>query len=53
MECPSCGAWSPPDPETGYDADDLCPDCAEREANEEENDNDENDNDSDSDNVPA
>lgn len=28
MTCPNCGRWSPADPETGYDADDLCPDCA-------------------------
>lgn len=28
MTCPECRAWVPPDPDTGYDADDLCPDCA-------------------------
>lgn len=25
--CPNCARWSPPDPETGYDVDELCPDC--------------------------
>lgn len=29
MTCPNCGCWAPPDPETGYDADDICPSCAE------------------------
>lgn len=29
MTCPNCGLYSPPDPETGYDADELCPDCAD------------------------
>jgi len=28
MTCPSCGAWAPADPVTGYDADSLCPTCA-------------------------
>jgi len=28
MECPRCGRYAPPDPETGYDADDTCPTCA-------------------------
>lgn len=27
MNCPNCGCWSPPDRETGYDADELCPSC--------------------------
>lgn len=27
MTCSACGAWSPGDPSTGYDADDLCPRC--------------------------
>lgn len=27
MNCPACGAWGPADPETGYDADELCPNC--------------------------
>lgn len=27
MTCTNCGRYAPPDPETGYDADDLCPDC--------------------------
>lgn len=27
MECLSCGRWAPPDPETGYDGDPLCPSC--------------------------
>ena len=31
MECQYCGRWSPADRETGYDADDVCPECAERE----------------------
>lgn len=25
--CTLCGRWAPPDPETGYDADGLCPTC--------------------------
>lgn len=28
MECKFCGRYAPPDPETGYDADDCCPECA-------------------------
>ncbi len=28
MTCMSCGRVSAPCPETGYDADDLCPTCA-------------------------
>lgn len=28
MTCAACGAGSPGDPSTGYDADDLCPRCA-------------------------
>ena len=28
MICPACGRYAPPDPETGYDADDICPTCA-------------------------
>ncbi len=27
MKCPICGAWAPPDPETGYDAEELCGAC--------------------------
>jgi hypothetical protein len=27
MECPNCGTWYPPDPETGHDVDELCPNC--------------------------
>ena len=29
MECKYCGRFAPADIETGYDADDVCPDCAE------------------------
>ena len=29
MTCKGCARWSPPDPDTGYDADDLCPECEE------------------------
>lgn len=29
MECLRCGAWAPSDAETGYDADAVCPGCAE------------------------
>jgi len=29
VTCPDCGRWAPADRATGYDADDLCPDCAE------------------------
>jgi len=29
MICPRCSRYGPPDPETGYDADELCPDCKE------------------------
>lgn len=25
--CPICGRYAPPDPETGFDADTLCPTC--------------------------
>jgi len=32
MTCPHCGRYGPPDPETGYDADELCPDCKQEEA---------------------
>lgn len=28
MTCRECGRLAPPDPETGYDADDLCLWCA-------------------------
>ena len=31
MICDICGRYSPPDPETGYDAEDQCPSCAEAE----------------------
>ena len=34
MECTGCGRYSPPDPETGYDADALCPDCQANEDND-------------------
>lgn len=34
MECPRCGRWAPPDPETGYDADELCPECKDMFADE-------------------
>jgi hypothetical protein len=27
MTCPACGVYGEPDPETGYDGDDLCPTC--------------------------
>jgi hypothetical protein len=27
MECRICGRWAAADSETGYDADDVCPDC--------------------------
>ena len=30
MSCPVCGREAPPDPETGYDAADVCPDCAQQ-----------------------
>lgn len=30
MICPLCGAFSPPDPETGADFDEVCPSCGER-----------------------
>jgi hypothetical protein len=30
-ECPQCHRWFPPDNETGYDADGLCPVCEEEE----------------------
>ncbi len=29
MTCPMCGLYCPPDPETGYDCDELCRDCQE------------------------
>lgn len=28
MECPACGRYAPPDPDTGYDADDICGECS-------------------------
>lgn len=28
MTCPVCGRYGRPDPETGYDGDDICPSCA-------------------------
>lgn len=28
MECPVCGRYAPPDPDTGYDGDDICSTCA-------------------------
>jgi hypothetical protein len=31
MTCPGCGRWAPMDPETGYDADELCEECKEDE----------------------
>lgn len=27
MTCPVCGCFAPPCPETGYNADELCPSC--------------------------
>jgi len=30
MTCPECGCTAPADPQTGYDADDLCPDCKDK-----------------------
>ncbi len=27
MTCPECGRWAPPDRETGYDVDEVCPEC--------------------------
>jgi hypothetical protein len=30
MVCVDCGRYSRPCEETGYDADDVCPDCAEK-----------------------
>ena len=27
MTCPNCGRYAPPDAATGYDADELCPEC--------------------------
>lgn len=27
MTCDHCGTYSPADPDTGYDADALCPEC--------------------------
>ena len=27
MTCDRCGRYAQPDPDTGYDADVLCPDC--------------------------
>ena len=27
MTCPTCGAFAPGDPASGYDADELCPSC--------------------------
>lgn len=29
MTCPVCGDYSNPDPDTGYNGDDLCPKCKE------------------------
>lgn len=31
MTCERCGKWAPADPETGYDADGICPECEEKE----------------------
>lgn len=31
MTCTNCGAYAPPDQASGYDADDLCPACAQAE----------------------
>lgn len=28
MECPICGLWTSADPDTGHDADEICPRCA-------------------------
>lgn len=30
MTCPCCHTVAPADPLTGYDADDVCPSCADR-----------------------
>jgi len=30
MTCPGCGRYAPPDPTTGYDADEFCPECEEQ-----------------------
>ena len=27
MTCPLCDKWAPSDPETGYDVDEVCPEC--------------------------
>ncbi len=29
MTCRICGCYAPPDTETGYDAEDICPSCGE------------------------
>ena len=31
MQCDICGRYMPPDPETGYNADSVCPECQEME----------------------
>lgn len=28
MNCPICHRYAPDDPETGYNVDDVCPDCS-------------------------
>lgn len=30
MTCPICGRWAPADRDTGYNADDVCPDCVQQ-----------------------
>lgn len=30
MNCPICHRYAPPDQDTGYDAPDVCPTCAEQ-----------------------
>ena len=30
MTCPGCGRYAHPDPTTGYDADEFCPECEEQ-----------------------
>lgn len=43
MTCPGCGRWAAADPETGYDADDYCPECKRRGLDEEGDDDEEDD----------
>lgn len=34
MQCPRCRRYGRPCPETGFDRDELCPDCADAERRE-------------------